>query len=50
MRGSNMREKLCHVSPSVSSLSVVLSFSRRKKGGLLYFEANPHHFFATKVT
>jgi hypothetical protein len=35
------------VSPSVSSLSVV---ARRKKGGLLYFEANPHHSFATKVT
>jgi hypothetical protein len=23
MRGSNMRKELCHVSPSVSSLSVV---------------------------
>jgi hypothetical protein len=47
MRSSNMRKELCHVSPSVSSLSVV---SRRKNGGLLYFEANPHHSFATKVT
>jgi hypothetical protein len=35
------------VSPSISNLSVV---ARRKKGGLLYFEANPHHSFATKVT
>jgi hypothetical protein len=35
------------VSPNVSSLIVV---ARRKNGGLLYFEANPHHSFATKVT
>jgi hypothetical protein len=38
MRGSNMREELCRVC------------ARRKKGGLLYFEVNPHHSFATKVT
>jgi hypothetical protein len=25
MRGSNMRKELCHVSPSVSSLSVIVS-------------------------
>jgi hypothetical protein len=49
MRGSNMRKELCHVSPSISSLSVVV-VARRKKGGLLYFEANHHHSFATKVT
>jgi hypothetical protein len=35
------------VSPNIPSLSVV---ARRKKGGLLYFEASPHHSFATKVT
>jgi hypothetical protein len=45
MRGSSMRKKLCHVSPSISSLSVV---ARRKNGGLLYFEANPHHSFVPR--
>jgi hypothetical protein len=31
MRGSNMRKKLCHVSPSVSSLSVELSWQEGKR-------------------
>jgi hypothetical protein len=48
MGGSNIeKDVVSRVSPSVSSLSVV---SRRKNGGLLYFEANPHHSIATKVT
>jgi hypothetical protein len=48
MGSSNMKKDyVSRVSPSVSSLSVV---ARRKKEGLLYFEANPHHSFATKVT
>jgi hypothetical protein len=31
MRGSNMRKELCPVSPSVSSLSVVVSLCHGKK-------------------
>jgi hypothetical protein len=46
MRSSNKSCVAC-VSLNVFSLSVM---ARRKKGGLLYFEANPHHSFATKVT
>jgi hypothetical protein len=43
------KDCVARVSPSVSSLSVVV-VARRKKGGLLYFEANPHHSFETKVS
>jgi hypothetical protein len=50
MGGSSIEKDVVYrISPSVSSLSVVI-VARRKKGGLLYFEANPHHSFATKVT
>jgi hypothetical protein len=30
MRGSNMRKELCHVSPSISSLSVIVSWQEGK--------------------
>jgi hypothetical protein len=47
-----MKEELGDVFPNVSSPSVVSSSlcrGKKKKGDLLYFEANPHHFFATKA-
>jgi hypothetical protein len=48
MGSSNMKKDcVSRMSPSVSSLSVVVSW---QEGKMEAFEANPYHSFATKVT